>query len=129
MNCAKVSEQLKKFSLNVENIFADKGYRGHGIIDKCVHICSGSKKKKGRSLWCKVKRRAAIEPIIGHLKSDSCLDKNKLSGTDEDAFNLLLSCAAYTLRKILKRLKSLIVYLFALILFMLPSPRRAVTVA
>ena len=52
-----------------------------------------------------VKRRQAIEPIIGHLKSDGLLGRNYLKGTLGDQMNVLLCCAGYNLRLILKRLR------------------------
>jgi len=47
----------------------------------------------------KCKRRAAIEPIIGHLKSDFRLSRNFLKGVQGDAINLLMSAAAWNLKK------------------------------
>ncbi len=119
---APALEQLSNFDLDVKNVFVDKGYKGHEIKDKTVHICTSDKKKKGRTLWTQVKRRAAVEPVIGHLKSDSCLGKNKLSGIEGDSFNVIFSCIAFNLRKMLKRLKSLVLYFFyACFITLLPA--------
>ena len=52
-----------------------------------------------------LKRRQAIEPIIGHLKSDGLLGRNYLKGTLGDQMNVLLYCAEHNLRLILKRLR------------------------
>ena len=52
-----------------------------------------------------LKRRQAIEPIIGHLKSDELLGRNCLKGTLGDQMNVLLCCAGHNLRLILKRLR------------------------
>ena len=49
-----------------------------------------------------LKRRAAIEPTIGHLKSDNRLDRNYLIGPEGDKINALLSAAGYNLRKLLR---------------------------
>ena len=38
----------------------------------------------------KLKRRNAIEPVIGHLKSDGRLSRNFLKGTEGDAINAIL---------------------------------------
>ena len=43
-------------------------------------------------------QRAAIEPIIGHLKSDHRLCRNFLKGIAGDAINLLLAATAWNLR-------------------------------
>ena len=45
------------------------------------------------------KRRAAIEPIIGHLKSDFRLSRNYLKGIMGDEINLLMAATAWNLKK------------------------------
>ena len=45
------------------------------------------------------RRRAAIEPIIGHLKSDFRLSRNFLKGIKGDEINLLMAAAAWNLKK------------------------------
>ena len=45
------------------------------------------------------KRRAAIEPIIGHLKSDFRLSRNRLKGQVGDEINALMAACAWNLRK------------------------------
>lgn len=97
--------QIQSFGLKPKNIFVDLGYRGHGITDSTVHIC---KYKRGisKNLWKKMKRRAAIEPVIGHIKSEHRLDCNRLSKGIGDTLNAILSCAAFNIKKLLHWLKS-----------------------
>ncbi len=45
---------------------------------------------------------AAIEPTIGHLRSDNGLNRNYLTGREGDKINALLSAAGYNLRKLLR---------------------------
>ena len=45
------------------------------------------------------KRRAAIEPIIGHLKQDHRMERNYLKGFIGDQINLLLAATAFNLKK------------------------------
>ena len=52
-----------------------------------------------------LKRRQAIEPVIGHLKSDGLLDQNYLKGSEGDHMNVMLSCAGHNLRLILRQLR------------------------
>jgi IS5 family transposase len=82
----------------------DRGYRGKSVVDD-VQITlpkpplkrdNRYQKDKKRN---KCKRRAAIEPIIGHLKSDFRLSRNFLKGTQGDEINLLMSAAAWNLKK------------------------------
>ena len=47
------------------------------------------------------KRRAAIEPIIGHVKSDNRMSKNYLKGVDGDDMNAILSGCGFTMRKLI----------------------------
>jgi len=47
----------------------------------------------------KFRRRAAIEPIIGHLKSDHRMARNFLKGFKGDEVNLLLAASAFNLKK------------------------------
>jgi IS5 family transposase len=55
-------------------------------------------------------RRSAIEPKIGHLKADNCMNRCFLRGLTGDAINAVLAAAGSNLRKLLRRL------FFALIL-------------
>jgi IS5 family transposase len=52
-----------------------------------------------------LKRRNAIEPVIGHMKSDGRLGRNFLKGALGDAMNAALCGAGHNLRIILRRLK------------------------
>ena len=56
------------------------------------------------SEWRWYKRRSAIEPIIGHLKTDHRMDRNHLKGPEGDKINALLAACGYNLRKLLKLL-------------------------
>ena len=89
----------------IDEALVDKGYRGHGEKTTTVCIsgqqCGISTQRLKRSL----KRRQAIEPIIGHLKADGRLGRNVLKGTEGDQVNVLLSCAGHNLRLVLNRLR------------------------
>lgn len=82
----------------------DRGYKGKSEVDG-VQITlpkpplkrdNRYQKDKKRN---KCKRRAAIEPIIGHLKSDFRLSRNFLKGVAGDHINLLMSASAWNLKK------------------------------
>ena len=57
----------------------------------------------------KLKRRNAVEQVIGHMKSDGRLARNFLKGVEGDAINALLCGAGHTMRKILGKLRLLCV--------------------
>ena len=49
-----------------------------------------------------MKRRAAVEPSIGHLKTEHRLERNRLKGVAGDALNAVLSAAAMNFQKLLR---------------------------
>ena len=82
----------------------DRGYRGKKEVDGTV-ICIPDKPLKRDTKYQKeqkrkkFRRRAAIEPIIGHVKSDHRMQRNYLKGFIGDEINLLLAAAAFNLKK------------------------------
>lgn len=82
--------------------YCDMGYRGHGLKGETkVHLVGKIPKRATRSLRKWMKRRAAVEPIIGHLKSDYRLSRNHLKGKAGDQANVILAAAAYNMAKLL----------------------------
>ncbi len=90
----------------VTDAYVDKGYRGHGHLgETAVHIAGKRKKNTPRSERKRRRRRSAIEPKIGHLKSDHRMRRCFLAGLDGDAINAVLSAAGSNLRKLLGLLR------------------------
>ena len=99
-------EQVRRVTGSViDEAFVDKGYRGHDETETTVYISGQKRGINTRRLKRSLKRRQAIEPVIGHLKSDGRLGRNFLKGTEGDQVNVLLSCAGHNLRLILNRLR------------------------
>ncbi len=96
--------------VKIERSFVDQGYKKHGIEDS--QVVMARQKGLSRSLKNALKRRNAIEPHIGHMKSEGKLDRNYLKGKLGDALNALLVGVGHNLRLILSYLR----FLFALIL-------------
>lgn len=92
----------------VTDAYVDKGYRGHGCTTAVtVHVAgqrSGSRAERKRR-----RRRSAIEPKIGHLKSDHRMDRCFLTGLAGDAINAVLAAAGSNLRKLLRRLAAALI--------------------
>ena len=88
------------------NAYCDKGYKGvpSTLNGTTVHLANKRKSSMKPSEWRWYKRRSAIEPIIGHLKSDHRMDRNHLKGPEGDKINALLAACGYNLRKLLKLL-------------------------
>ena len=97
----------------IKEAICDRGYRGVKEVLGTTICIPGTplkrdseyQKQKKRE---KFKRRAAIEPIIGHLKSDFRLARNYLKGFIGDQINLLLAATAWNLKKWMN------IYFFAL---------------
>ncbi|MCG8604985.1 IS5 family transposase [bacterium] len=85
-------------------VTADRGYRGHNYQGTTeVQIVNyRTIKSKTRSVRKWFKRRAAIEPIFGHLKSGNRMSRNYLKGADGDKINALLCGCGFNFRKLLK---------------------------
>ena len=84
----------------IEAVFVDRGYRGHDYEGKAeVHIAG--KKNISRSLKRWLKRRNAVEPIIGHLKTDNGMARNYLMGEGGDRINAILAACGFNFRKAL----------------------------
>jgi len=62
----------------------------------------GKPKRLTRRQWSWVKRRQAVEPVIGHLKDDCRLRRNRLKGALGDALHVLSCAAGYNLRWLLR---------------------------
>jgi len=89
----------------IEEVFVDRGYRGHDETQATVYISGQRRGIKTQRLKRSLKRREAIEPVIGHLKSDGLLGRNYLKGTQGEHMNVMLSCAGHNLRLILRKLR------------------------
>lgn len=97
----KQVERLVQFS--AKEVFVDLGYRGHDYEGEAkVHVGSRGKKKKSPSLRKWLKRRSAIEPVIGHMKTDGRLGRNYLLGQEGDKINALLCGSGHNIRKLLR---------------------------
>jgi len=55
-----------------------------------------------KALKRRLKRRQAIEPIIGHMKSDHRMDRNFLSGKVGDAINAILAACGFNMAKLFR---------------------------
>ena len=99
----------------VKAAFVDRGYRGCRSTDYMQLYIAGQKRGMTKVLKRKLKRRNAIEPIIGHMKSEGHLDRNYLKGRIGDAINAMMAGAGQNLRMILKRLRLLFAWLLGLV--------------
>jgi len=88
----------------VKEAICDRGYRGKKEVLGTTISLPGVPLKRDTQYQReqkrkKFRRRAAIEPIIGHLKSDHRLSRNYLKGFIGDEINLLMAASAWNLKK------------------------------
>ncbi|MDH6307082.1 IS5 family transposase [Parabacteroides sp. PF5-5] len=99
-----------------KNLYADRGYKGRSQIEetqilipkpfsKKLYQYQQQKRRKAH------KRRAAIEPIIGHLKTDHRLSRNFYKGDFGDAINVMLAAAAFNFKRVMNKYKQKIAYI------------------
>lgn len=98
----KQAQGLMPVKNKITHAFVDQGYRGHGCNGVNVHITDRNRKNLSASLKKWLKRRAAIEPIIGHMKNDYAIDRNWFLGKDGDQVYALMLGYGFNLRKLLR---------------------------
>lgn len=101
---ARALKQVERITgRDVHEAFVDKGYRGHDYAGAAqVHITGQrGKEPAGEALRKRKKRRSAVEPKIGHLKSDNRMGRNFLKGVMGDQINAMLAGIGANLRKLL----------------------------
>ena len=92
----------------IERAYVDKGYVGHDAEKPRRVFRSGQKRGVFGQIRRELRRRSAIEPVIGHCKTDGHLGRNFLKGRAGDRINAVMSAVGYNLRLILKWLRKLL---------------------
>ncbi|MGY4348690.1 hypothetical protein ACVWXM_005157 [Bradyrhizobium sp. GM7.3] len=92
----------------IERAYVDKGYRGQDTQNPRRVFISGQKRGVFGAIKRELRRRSAIEPIIGHLKAEGHLGRCYLKGRAGDAANVVLSAVGHNFRRILAWLRELL---------------------
>lgn len=92
----------------IERVYVDKGYRGHDAPNPHRVFISGQKRGVFGIIKRELRRRSAIEPVIGHMKTDGHLGRCYLKGRHGDAANAVLSAVGYNLRLVLTWLRMIL---------------------
>ena len=105
-----LNEQLEQTTILLEDVgrtpkevVVDLGFRGVDADNPNVEIIHRGKFKsltKPQRRW--LKRRQAVEPAIGHLKSDHRMNRCWLKGSLGDALHAVLCAAGYNLRWLMR---------------------------
>jgi IS5 family transposase len=92
----------------VQRIHGDKGYRGHNYPDRFKVWISGQVRRVTKAIRREMRRRAAVEPVIGHVKDDHRMGRNQLKGREGDRINAVLAAAGYNFRLLLRWFEQLL---------------------
>jgi transposase, IS5 family len=109
----------------IARILADKGYRGHNAPPdhKFRVFISGQKRGVTPKIKRELRRRSAVEPVIGHLKAEHRMGRNYLWHRQGDANNAVLAAAGYNFRRLIRWLSVLWrLFLSALLAALQPVP-------
>ena len=115
------SQTLSKALANTRDItgipikvaVVDRGYQGKRMVDGVEIRYPKPQKAVGyqkQKIKKQFRRRAAIEPIISHLKHDFKMLRNYLKGHQGDIINSVLACAAFNFKRILRNLEKNFLY-------------------
>jgi IS5 family transposase len=102
-----VLEQQQRLSGHMlSEVFVDRGYRGVTKVGQTmIHSPKAFSKKISRYKQKKLRkgfsRRAAIEPVIGHLKANYRLSRNFYKGIKGDTINVMLAAAAMNFKRMI----------------------------
>jgi IS5 family transposase len=112
-----VAELETLTGVETRRIHVDKGYRGHNHPHKFRVWITGQVRRVTAPIRREMKRRAAVEPVIGHLKAEHRMGRNHLKGRAGDRANAVLAAAGYNFALLLRWFSRL---LRALLLALLP---------
>lgn len=111
-----VLEQVERLAHYRPSIgLCDRGYKGKSKVDDTQILRPSSPRKNASPDEIKLARkrfqkRAGIEPLIGHLKSDFRLGRNFLKGMVGDQINVLMAAAAWNFSKWMRDFLCLLIY-------------------
>src|ERR1700684_4362905 len=99
----------------IQRVIADKGYRGHNAPPdyKFRIFTAGQKRRMTPIIKREMRRRSAVEPVIGHLKAEHRMDRNYLAHRAGDAANAVLAAAGYNFRLLIRWLRLLLLQILS----------------
>ena len=120
-----IADLEKLTGVAARRIHGDKGYRGHNYPDRFKVWISGQLRRVTKAIRREMRRRAAVEPVIGHLKDDHRMRRNHLKGRDGDRINAVLAAAGYNFSLLRRWLTNLLRGLLWIICRYLSQPHLA----
>jgi len=94
----------------IERLHADAGYRGHNAPPdyKFKIYTSRQKRRVTPAIKREMRRRSAVEPVIGHLKDEHRMGRNYLAHRNGDFNNAILAAIGYNFRRLIKWFRALL---------------------
>jgi IS5 family transposase len=86
----------------LQRIIVDAGYKGYNALPRHRFkvYTAGQKRRMTDAIKRGMRRRSAIEPVIGHAKKEHRMGRNYLAGQIGDAINAVLAAAGYNFRRL-----------------------------
>jgi len=121
-----LDQQQRLTGIILKNTFVDRGYRGpKSVLGTTITLPDGSGKNRSpyekQKLRKGFKRRAAIEPKIGHLKQDHRLGRNFYSGIKGDNINVMLAAAAMNFKRMMNIFKKMFIGFFTQTIYIIQN--------
>jgi len=112
-----IPDMEKTIGNNIDRLLADAGYRGQNapLSHRFKIYTTGQKRRMTPAIKREMRRRAAVEPLIGHIKKEHRMEPNYLAGTQGDAINAVLAAAGYNFRLLLTWLRLLLRLMLAML--------------
>jgi len=107
-----VADLHQQTGIEPKRIHVDKGYRGHNHPNRFRVWITGQVRRTTPAIKREMKRRAAVEPVIGHVKAEHRMDRNYLKGRHGDRANAVLAAAGYNFSLLLRWLEALLRAIF-----------------
>jgi IS5 family transposase len=94
----------------LDRVITDAGYGGHNAPpEHRFRVYTPAKKRRvTKQIKREFKRRAAVEPVIGHLKDNHRMGRNYLAHASGDTINAVLAAAGYNFRRLIHWLRFLL---------------------
>ena len=98
-----IPAMTRQIGTSLTRVIADAGYRGHKAprVKGMRVYTSGQKRGVTAQIKRELRRRSAVEPVIGHLKEEHRMGRNYLAGQEGDVANAVLAAVGYNFRLLL----------------------------
>jgi len=103
---AAITDIEKNTGIEIKRAHVDKGYRGHSHPNKFRIWITGQVRRTTVAIKREMKRRAAVEPIIGHMKAEHRMDRNYFKGRDGDRINAVMAAVGFNFHLLIRWLQS-----------------------